>query len=359
MVKTEEKSCKKKEGNMEKPYGIIYKVSFPNGKVYIGQTIRELKERKKQHFRDSYAKKRKGKKLYPFQSALLKYDKKDISWEIIDTANNQKELDEKEIKWIAFYRSCTYFEDCKGYNCELGGNGGRKSHLSSEEFIELGNDFNNGMTKKEISEKYNISYGLAVRICNERKWEKYININNSSVDISRIIMNPEKVDEILELFMEKGNLRQVARIAGVDSKTVECIVKGKSWKNHTLINNLDFYEKYRRFSKWTKEDLELIAKLYNEGKNDEEIYNIIKDINPFNIRKGEIVEITSGRRFSSITNLKQIKRGERKRKFTKKIIEEMFEDFDNNIKGKDFIEKYKCSKGTFDDMRKLYKQQKQ
>ena len=37
----------------------------------------------------------------------------------------------------------------------------------------------------------------------------------------------------------------------------------------------------------------------------------------------------------------------------------MFEDFDNNIKGKDFIEKYKCSKGTFDDMRKLYKQQKQ
>ena len=46
--------------------------------------------------------------------------------------------------------------------------------------------------------------------------------------------------------------------------------------------------------------------MYNEGKNDEEIYNIIKDINPFNIRKGEIVEITSGRRFSSITNLKQI-----------------------------------------------------
>ena len=31
-------------------YGIIYKATFPNGKVYIGQTTKDLEMRKKRHY---------------------------------------------------------------------------------------------------------------------------------------------------------------------------------------------------------------------------------------------------------------------------------------------------------------------
>jgi hypothetical protein len=52
-------------------YGIIYLLSFPNGK-YIGQTIQGIKIRFKEHLRDT----KKGSTL-PVHNALRKY--KDIN----------------------------------------------------------------------------------------------------------------------------------------------------------------------------------------------------------------------------------------------------------------------------------------
>ena len=50
--------------------GLIYKVTnIINNKIYIGQTIQSLKERKRQHYKFA-----KSKKNYKFSNALNKYD---------------------------------------------------------------------------------------------------------------------------------------------------------------------------------------------------------------------------------------------------------------------------------------------
>ena len=87
---------------------LIYKITnLINGKVYVGQTKRTLEERMSEHAR-------KGK--LPIDYAIKKCGIENFSVEEIDKAETQKELDEKEIKWVAFY-------DCikpNGYNLTKG-----------------------------------------------------------------------------------------------------------------------------------------------------------------------------------------------------------------------------------------------
>jgi group I intron endonuclease len=94
---------------------IIYKVTnLVNNKIYIGQTIKTLKERIKNHVRES-----KNKNIYrPFLLALKKYGLENFLFEEIDNADSLNELDKKEIYWINLYDS-TNKE--KGYNISFGG----------------------------------------------------------------------------------------------------------------------------------------------------------------------------------------------------------------------------------------------
>lgn len=99
-------------------YGIIYKAQNKiNNKVYIGQTIKELEIRKKQHFYNSNINKNENKSH--FKSSIEKYGFDVFEWSILDTANSFNELNFKEIFYIKYYKSTnpTY-----GYNLSSGGN---------------------------------------------------------------------------------------------------------------------------------------------------------------------------------------------------------------------------------------------
>ena len=108
---------------------IIYKaVNLINNKIYIGQTINSLEYRKNQHFRDSVSENRR--KTNYFHNAIYKYGKDNFVFEVIDSADNEKELNEKEQYWIAHYKS--NIKDY-GYNLDSGGkSGGRKSEATKE-----------------------------------------------------------------------------------------------------------------------------------------------------------------------------------------------------------------------------------
>lgn len=98
---------------------IIYKAkNIINNKVYIGASkYSNLKIRQHGHLYDAF--KRKKKKYTYFQRALRKHGEQNFIWEIIDTANNYKELMEKEKFWIKHHNSFGK----GGYNaCEGGGN---------------------------------------------------------------------------------------------------------------------------------------------------------------------------------------------------------------------------------------------
>ena len=86
----------------------IYKISnTKNNKVYIGQTIRPIKDRFKRHLNDA-----KNNILNThFARAIRKYGEEAFWIEEIDTATTQDELNQKEQYWIRYYDSVN-----NGYN---------------------------------------------------------------------------------------------------------------------------------------------------------------------------------------------------------------------------------------------------
>ena len=95
-------------------YGYIYKITTTkSNKVYIGQTTKSVEERYKKHLKARNSKSKKHLHLY---LAMNKYGIDTFSVEQIDTAENQQELNNKEIYWINFYDSIN-----NGYNMAPGG----------------------------------------------------------------------------------------------------------------------------------------------------------------------------------------------------------------------------------------------
>ena len=101
--------------------GYIYKYTFSNGKVYIGQTRVSVRERHYQHMGAS----RDPNRWTPCEMAIAKYGEPrcDIieTIEVDDHENLRLSnlLDEAEKKWIKYYDSTIV--NGKGYNVQLGG----------------------------------------------------------------------------------------------------------------------------------------------------------------------------------------------------------------------------------------------
>ena len=97
----------------------IYKITnISNGKVYIGQSIRPISERFQRHINDAI----NNNLDTHLARAIRKYGKGNFIIELIDTANTQNELNEKEQFWIRFFDSINngYNETDAIYKC--GGN---------------------------------------------------------------------------------------------------------------------------------------------------------------------------------------------------------------------------------------------
>lgn len=128
--------------------GYIYKITNKiNGKVYIGQTIRNISYRWEEHLRCSNNSKR-DKCEYPLYRAIRKYGKENFIIDKIETCDI-KILDEREIFWIDFYNS---YDKNYGYNQTRGGRGTR--HI---EYDEIFLRYDNGESPAEISEHMHIS----------------------------------------------------------------------------------------------------------------------------------------------------------------------------------------------------------
>lgn len=110
-----EKQPKKQRPRCYGAHGLIYKATNKiDGKIYIGQTIYTLRTRRREHERVV------GIKTDYFHNAINKYGKENFNWIILDYAESQEELDEKEIFYIKKFRSFVDFYDANGYNLMLG-----------------------------------------------------------------------------------------------------------------------------------------------------------------------------------------------------------------------------------------------
>lgn len=177
---------------------IIYKITnLLNGKTYVGQTKRTLEERMSEH-------KRKG--ILPVDYAIKKYGIENFSTEVIDCAKTQEELDEKEIKWVAFY-NCV---KPNGYNLTKGSRrtiGYEHTELSKEKmskakaeaYLGCGNPFYGKHHSEEQKKKW----------CEMRKGMKHLteeqvkNLRKSHFTKSvRCVETGEVFDNIKEAAMK-------------------------------------------------------------------------------------------------------------------------------------------------------------
>ena len=115
---------------------IIYKILKKiNGKVYIGQTTRTLKQRWKDYIKDYKYITQKSKGYRPIIAAMQKYGIENFTIDILeDNIQTKEELDTLEIKYIKKYNA---INPSYGYNVELGGNSvGKHSEITKKKISE-------------------------------------------------------------------------------------------------------------------------------------------------------------------------------------------------------------------------------
>ena len=167
----------------------IYKITNKvNGKVYIGQSIRPIEQRFQRHINDAV----NNILDTHFARAIRKYGKENFYVELVETCNNQTELNLREQYWIRKYDSIN-----NGYNetdatSKCGGN----TYMSKTE---------NEM--KEISEK----------ISKTKLGSK--NPHSRSVKVFNIVTNEEKVfdtvNDCRKFFNEKNHRFITTRVTGL------------------------------------------------------------------------------------------------------------------------------------------------
>lgn len=102
--------------------GIVYCAeNIVNGYKYIGITVQSLELRRKGHLSAAFNPKNIGYNR-PFMTAL-RNNSNEFKWYVIQETVSTKELKYLEKKYISLYRTYIGFDDCKGYNATLGGDG--------------------------------------------------------------------------------------------------------------------------------------------------------------------------------------------------------------------------------------------
>ena len=150
----------------------IYKITnIQNNKVYIGQTIRPVKDRFNRHINDAL----NNIIDTHFARAIRKYGKENFQIEIIDTAQSQNELNEKERYWIQYYNSVK-----EGYNetDAISKCGGNTYQSKTEEEMEV-------IKEKIRQTKIGVKNPMARKI-------KRINIETNNIDIFDTVISCAK-----------------------------------------------------------------------------------------------------------------------------------------------------------------------
>lgn len=125
----------------DKRVGTIYKIeNLINHKVYIGQTIMNVKDRWYRHCEINGVS--ESEKAMPIKRAILKYGKENFSFEVIEKVPKDS-LDDREKYWIDKFDSYR-----NGYNATAGGKTGIKTVSISEK------------GQKDIVELYSLGFSL-------------------------------------------------------------------------------------------------------------------------------------------------------------------------------------------------------
>jgi len=192
--------------------GTIYKIENNiNGKVYIGQTIQELKIRFKRHC--SFSALSKEESNMPIKRAIKKYGKENFTISVIEECDNSI-INEREIFWIKKHNS---FKN--GYNATLGGGGlyGYWNNIKGVDIDEIIEKYKSGIYINTLSKEYSISR-QSIRDSLRRN-----NVELRSATKCHKI--PIEIQKVIDLLNEGKSQRQIGREIGRCQGTVWKLIK--------------------------------------------------------------------------------------------------------------------------------------
>ena len=239
---------------------LIYKATFPNGKVYIGQTTQTLENRKYQHRRDAIDLNRKS----PFFFAIRKYGWENIKWEVVEEGEfTVEELDDKEIYYISFYHSCVKDENCNGYNVLKGRHNDDSLRIRLKDMkpildkiVQMNKD---GIEEKEIAKEVNLDVDTVKRILKGRTWRYYTGISRVPPQINYLSLS--EIEEILLMHKNGKSFQEIADKIGRNKTTIWEVLNGDTYQE---ITKIPVSEKSERET-FTLKDISQIMQMYNDG----------------------------------------------------------------------------------------------
>lgn len=254
-------------------YGFQNKI---NGKWYIGQTIQNPANRKRQHINSSFDETDKDYNAL-FHQKIREYGIDNFSFEILETVSDISLLDEKEKYWIAYYKS--FVRDGNGYNLTRGGQQRkeaenyidlRSAFQTQEEINQIINEISNTDIKlTDLAKQYNVSLAL---ICSINSGKKYHNDNKTyPLRPLKTKINDETVMLIVELLKSNWTNLDIAQMLNIDTDIVYRINYGKAHKlqNETYPIRKELSEKEIRANK--------IKEMLKENKlNNRQIADAVK-----------------------------------------------------------------------------------
>ena len=275
----------------------IYKINFPNNKIYIGRAA-DIKRRIKEHYNK--------KDDTPCYKALIKYytNVNNIDFDIlyIQSILNLEELKEKEKYYIKLYDARN---KTQGYNITEGGEGADygvnniASKISEEELNDIINRLKNGESNIEIGKIYNLHPDTIGRINNGTTYYnehlKYP-LRESSIKAEGFkngnSLNKEKYLEAIKLIKQGISIVEISKKTNISSTTLHKINKGNHFICKEINENYPLFIYGRRTVSLTEQDISNIKKdLLNPYLSTTDIANKYK------VSRDTVSDINQGKRY--------------------------------------------------------------
>lgn len=225
----------------------IYKLNYPNGKIYIGQS-NDIKRRMYEH---NNINRLQNHYNAPCDLAIQKYGRFE-EVEILEIVEDNTQLNEKEQYWIQFYNSNNKEI---GYNLTpggkvLSGENHPKSKLSNDEILDIRKRRFRGERKKDVYIIYQdkITFGGFEHIwlgrtsphigkefiipTNEISRQEYSSMANTGENNGMAKLNKEKVLKIRELYDNGETITNISQMyPEVNKISIRRVCKRETWKN--------------------------------------------------------------------------------------------------------------------------------
>ena len=204
-----------------------------NGKMYIGQTTRDINSRLQDH--KKVARYRNTERKYFIHKAIAKHGWEAFDKHVLEVCESQAELDAAESFWIERYNTIAP----NGYNLKTGGNGGcrysdearRKLSEAARNRVPYTGWRHTEEAKRKMSEAERSNKGVP----KPEEWKNAISkarIENGSSAGDKnpgAKLNWEIVKEIRQRYVNGDDITALSKEFNVGYKTVWNIVKNKAW----------------------------------------------------------------------------------------------------------------------------------